>query len=613
MSGSERVGPDTLDRAAGESGPSSPALDREDRRARESAAPDRAPGAVRRFAGRPPILAGVGSLTTAIALFFALSTQAAAEPAYASVTQRGLREALEQPAGLRINELQLDLRALGRFYGPRDFAPAWDAGDGGSERASLLLQEVAAADAHGLDPERYHLRAIRARQASGGGAIEIELLLTDAFLRYATDVRVGRRPAGYGPQDWGILPSPFDAVAALTQGVRGPATFAALLASLPPPMKDYRWLVEGLRRYRAIAARGSWPLVPPGALLRSGDDDIRVAAVRARLAAEDEFVPGTAESRYDDRLAEGLRRFQARHGLVIDGIVGPATVRALNVPVADRIQQIIMNLERWRWLPRDLGPRFVAVNAADATLQVVADGQAVLTSRVVVGDLRHPTPMMQARLDAIVFNPPWNVPASIAVEEMLPRLRANGRYLAENDIVILDKIDSDPFGLAVDWSVIPSDPFPFRLQQRPGPRNPLGRIKFDAPNRFDVYLHDTPGRSLFARRVRTASHGCIRVERAMDLAVYVLADGTGRWTRERVAEAIAVGGSQRIEVAQSLPVYILYWTAVAAPDGLVQFRDDVYGHDRRLAAMLAGAVLAPGPASPGGIGGCPSPGEEASR
>jgi L,D-transpeptidase YcbB len=308
-----------------------------------------------------------------------------------------------------------------------------------------------------------------------------------------------------------------------------------------------------------------------------------------------------------------VRRFQARHGLVADGIVGPATVRALNVPVAHRIQQIILNLERWRWLPRDLGRHYIAVNAADAMLQVVADGRTVLTSRVVVGDLRHPTPMVQARLDTVLLNPPWNVPTSIAVEEILPRLRANGRYLAENDIVILERRESDPFGLAVDWSAIPSEPFPFRLQQRPGSANPLGRIKFDAPNRFDVYLHDTPVRSIFARPVRTASHGCIRVERANDLAIHVLEDGTGRWTQQRVAEAIATGDSQRIVVARSLPLYVLYWTAFAAPEGHVEFRDDVYGRDRQLAAMLAGEVRVTRQAPPGDIGGCPSPREDGSR
>lgn len=565
------------------------------------------------MAGWRLVLAGVGSVSAAIVLLWAPAGRPTAEPTAGSVTQRGIRELLDRPAELRIDAARLDVRALRRFYRPRNFLPAWDGSHGGIERASLLLQALATADAHGLDPERYHLQAIRARQPHAGGrsTIEMEVLLTDAFLRYATDIRSGRRLAGELPEDWGILAPPFDAVTALTQGVRRAATFAALLASLPPPMEDYRRLVEGLRRYRAIAARDGWPLVPPGALLKPGDDDARVAAVRARLAVEDELVSGATETHYDDLLEEVVRRFQARHGLVADGIAGPATIRALNVSVADRIQQIILNLERWRWVPRDLGRRYIVVNAADATLQVVADGRPVLTSRVVVGDLRHPTPVLQARLDAVVLNPPWNVPTSIAAGEFLPRLRVNGRYLAENDIVILERRESDPFGLAVDWSAIPADPFPFRLQQRPGPDNALGRIKFDAPNRFDVYLHDTPIRSLFARSVRTASHGCIRVERAGDLAAYVLADGSGRWAGPRLAEAIAAGDSQRIEVARPLPLYVLYWTAFAGPDGLVQFRDDVYGRDRRLAAMLDGEARAPGPAPRGGTGGCPSPGEEA--
>ena len=563
---------------------------------------------VRRLAGWPPVLAGTGIVTATIVLLCALGARPAAGPTPGSITQSDIREMLERPAALHIDGLRLDLRALGRFYRPRGFAPAWVADDGGSDRASVLLQALAAADAHGLDPERYHIHPIRARQASAGGrgSIEIELLLTDAFLRYAADVRTGRRPSGYASADWGIRASPFDAGAALTEGVRRPATFATLLASLPPPMKDYQALVEELRRYHAIAAGGRWPLMPAGAALKPGDDDARIATVRARLAVEDELVSVTAETLYDDRLEDGVRRFQVRHGLVPDAIVGPATVRALNVPVGDRIQQIILNLERWRWLPRDLGPRYVAVNAADAMLQVVVDGQTVLTSRVVVGDPQHPTPVVQARLDAVVLNPPWNVPVSIAVEEILPRLRKNGRYLADNDIVILERRESDPFGLAVDWPAVPSEPFPFRFQQRPGPNNPLGRIKFDLPNRFDVYLHDTPARALFARPVRTASHGCIRVERARDLALYVLAD---RWTSQGLAEAIAAGDSQRIEVARPLPVYILYWTAFAAPDGLVQFRDDVYGRDRSLAAMLDGEARVPEPAPPGAIGGCPSPGE----
>jgi murein L,D-transpeptidase YcbB/YkuD len=558
----------------------------------------------------------VGRATASgVALLLLAAGPTEAEPAADVASRSRLRQALERPDALRIDERALDRPALSRFYQARDFAPAWSAADGGLERASVLLQAVMTADAHGLEPARYHLDALGARPAGRGDAppVEAELLLTDAFLRYATDLRAGRRPPGLEQPDWGIPAPPFDAVATLARALRRPTEWPALLASLAPPAPDYARLVEALRRYRAMAARGHWALMPPGPPLRPGDDDPRVAVLRARLAAEDETVSSGGETRYDGRVEEGVRRFQARHGLVVDGTVGPATVQALNVPAAERIRQIALNLERWRWLPRDLGRHYVVVNAADATLQVVVDGRSVLTSRVVVGDLRHPTPTLQARLQAVILNPPWNVPTSIAVEEILPRLRENPRYLAENHMVILERRDRDPFGLAVDWAAIRSDPFPFRLQQEPGPDNPLGRIKFDIPNRFDVYLHDTPTRSLFKRAVRTASHGCIRVERADDLALHVLADSTEGWTRRRLADAIASRGPSRIPVARALAVYILYWTAFVDPEGVVHFRDDVYGRDRRLADMLASRAAGPEPLGPQPVGGCPPPREEGAR
>ena len=552
-------------------------------------------------------------VTAAVAALLLTASIVPARPPGAAAGSHGIRERLERPGGLRIDGRPLDTRALTRFYRSRDFAPAWGAADGGIERAARLLGALAAGDAHGLDPAAYHLDAIRARGARPGD--EVDLLLSDSFLAYARDVRVGRLPPGLRDPDWGIPAPTFDPVAALARGVRAPpAAFPALLASLPPRAAGYGRLLEALGRYRAIAARGAWPPVPPGALLRAGDDDARVVAIRARLAAEDGLAAPAADTRLDGPLAEAVRRFQARHGLAVDGIVGPATVQALNVPAVERIRQIAVNLERWRWLPRDLGPRYITVNAADGTLWAVEAGRTVLVSRVVVGDRQHPTPVVQARVEAVVLNPPWNVPASIAAAEILPRVRENRRYLAENDIVILERAQSDPFGLAVDWSAVTAEAFPFRLQQQPGPDNPLGRIKLDIPNRFDVYLHDTPTRGLFARPVRTASHGCIRVERADDLAVHVLGDGTGRWTRQSLEEAIAAGGSPRIPVARPQPVYILYWTAFVGPDGTVHFRDDVYGRDRRLAAALAAGPGAPAPDPARGIGGCPPPRrEEASR
>jgi L,D-transpeptidase YcbB len=512
-------------------------------------------------------------------------------PTAGSVRAVDLREALERPDGPRVERESLDVQALRRFYRRRGFAPAWGVDGAGMERAARLVEALANASAHGLDPRDYHLDVIRNRRtdAHDDAGIERELLLTDAYLRYAAHVRVGRvRPEQAG-QDWGIATSRFDAAGSLTVALQEPLSFPALLRSLPPPADGYARLVNALARYRALAARtGGWPVVPPGPLLRPGGNDARIPRLQRRLATEDDLTTPSSRDDYDAALEGAVRRFQARHGLEIDGIVGPKTLRALTVPVSDRIRQIELNLERWRWLPRDLGRRYIMVNAADATLEVVEDGRMVLASRVVVGDLRHPTPMVQSRLDAVIFNPPWNVPLSIAVEEMLPRLRRSPRYLADNDIVILDRRETDPFGRAIDWSTVPSDPFPFALQQQPGPKNPLGRIKFETPNRFDVYLHDTPVRSLFARMARTSSHGCVRVEQARQLADYVLSGPGTSWNSRTIDEAIATGHTQRVPVRRQLPVYVLYWTAFVDADGAVHFRHDVYGRDQRLATALAG-------------------------
>jgi murein L,D-transpeptidase YcbB/YkuD len=296
-----------------------------------------------------------------------------------------------------------------------------------------------------------------------------------------------------------------------------------------------------------------------------------------------------------------VRRFQARHGLEADGLVGSLTRRTLNVPLAVRLQQIELNLERWRWLPRDLGPRYVVVNAAAAMLSMVEASRGVLSSRVIVGDPDHPTPVLASEIRALVLNPAWTIPDSIVAAEIVPALQRDPRYLRDRDIVVLDRLATDPHGLWVDWTAVPArEPLP-RLQQRPGPTNPLGRIKFDLPNRFDVYLHDTPSTALFARPVRARSHGCVRIERALELAALALA-GHELADRQGLEHALATGGTRRVPLARPLPVYFLYWTAFVE-DGTLHFREDVYGRDRRLAVALGAAAPPPSPSS---VVGCAS-------
>jgi murein L,D-transpeptidase YcbB/YkuD len=520
-----------------------------------------------------------------------------------------VQDLLQRGDTLRVDGREITVAPLARFYRAREFAPAWGPDGDGLRRAELTLETLGRADDHGLAASDYVSIALRrrAQPATGVEAAERELLLTDALLRYAADVRGGRiRPAAAQP-DWGIpeRPPP-DLAAGLAAAIEGDS-LQAWLAALPPPHAGYARLVEALRRYRVVADRGGWPVIPPGPPRAAGSTDDRLARLRERLRLEGDLEAGADDA---EALAQAIRRFQRRHGLPADGVAGAETVRALNVPLARRTRQVAANLERWRWLPRELERRHVAVNAADATLAVIDAGRPVLASRVVVGDREHPTPVVETRIMRVVFNPPWTVPLSIAVEEFLPRLRDNPRFLADLDVVILERLQDgsgDPHGLAVDWSLVSPVRFPFRLQQRPGGGNPLGRIKLDSPNRFDVFLHDTPIPELFERADRALSHGCVRVERAREITAFVLA-GQAAGRPAAMERAMETRITTTVAVARPLPVYLLYWTAFVDGEGRLQLRDDVYGRDARLAAALArraGLVAARATGGPGARSGEP--------
>ena len=249
---------------------------------------------------------------------------------------------------------------------------------------------------------------------------------------------------------------------------------------------------------------------------------------------------------------------------------------------------IMANMERWRWLPRKLEPDRIIINAADASLQLWLAGRLVLTSRVIVGRPDSPTPVLRAEGAGLTLNPSWTVPQSIANKEILPKLKRNHAYLASQDMILLNGPPGDPHGLHVNWRAIPAGKFPYQIRQIPGPRNPLGRIKLELPNRFDVYLHDTPGKAAFARPARALSHGCVRVEQILPLASYALNADLN--AEEQISQALGTGQTQYIPLQRRLPVYFLYWTAFPDAQGKIQFRPDIYGRDRRLiAALHAGA------------------------
>ena len=324
--------------------------------------------------------------------------------------------------------------------------------------------------------------------------------------------------------------------------------------------------------------------MPDGPTLKPGMRDLRVPTIAARLAATGDLVLGAIDETsqdYDEVLARAVQRFQARHGLATDGVLGPSTHAALAVPVAERVEQLRINLERARWVFNELNGDYVSVNIAAFRLDLVRGGNVQWTTRVVVGQPYRRTPVFKSTMRYLVFNPTWTVPSTIFLKDLLPEQRRNPEYLPSRNIDIFDANEARIDPATIDWAARRN--FPFRFVQRPGPTNALGRVKFMFPNAQFVYLHDTPSRDLFSRSSRAFSSGCIRVEHPLELARQLLGPG---WTEQRIAELIAAGNTETVFLGQPIPVMLLYSTVEVDADGRVYFWPDVYARDAAVKAGL---------------------------
>lgn len=486
--------------------------------------------------------------------------------------------------------------ALRAFYASRGFQPIWTNPETGAlPRASALWQAVQAADEDGLEPADY--------LTEGEGSLflatdeanlaRLEAALSWAYVRLASDLASGRTvPSEVDPEHY-VHPIDIDPAAALAAAAAAEADeIGALVAANAPQTEAYRKLKAALQTYRAIQRLGGWTVMSGGEIMRPGDRGPRIAELRRVLAERGEALPVAsspeAETVFDPDLEAAVTAFQRRHGLKPDGHFGPNTLSALNAPVGQRIEQIKINMERRRWMPDHLGARYAFVNLADFRLEVKFDGETVFETRVVVGREADRTPVFSDRMTYIVINPYWNIPPSIARDEMLPQLRRDPYALLEKGIRVFsgwgaDAVEIDP-GM-IDWTQVSGRRFPFKLRQDPGDQNALGRVKFMFPNHFNIYLHDTPSKSLFERTVRTFSHGCIRVEDPLRLAQLLLADDP-MWPPGRLEEQIASDERRTVGLRRPLEVHLTYLTAWVDDAGVVQFRNDVYGRDRRLVTAL---------------------------
>ena len=485
-----------------------------------------------------------------------------------------------------------------QFYQKRGDTLAWIDDRKPRPEMDELIRVLQAADKEGLDPALYNVPTLTARREEAGRgflnakgfnedeAAKLDVWLTYLYLSYASDLTNGISGLSHADPSWKLRDKKTDPAPLLEKALEE-RRVAKSLEELLPNHLQYTRLRDALAKYRDIAQKGGWGALPADLKLKPGQSHPAVPALAKRLAVTGDYTGSIDEQNqeYGADLQEAVKRAQRRHGLEPDGAVGRAVVAQLNVPVEERVRQIGLNLERWRWLPRDLGERHILVNIPEYRLEVWEGDKVPLSMRVVVGKKDTPTPIFADDMTHVVFSPYWNVPPDIVKNETIPSALRDPAFLQRTNMEVLDKS-----GKPVDPSSIDMDAVgDYRFRQRPGSSNSLGLVKFMFPNSFNVYLHDTPADSLFARATRSFSHGCVRVEQPEQLAQYVLKDKP-EWTPERISEAMHAGAERTVKLGSPLPVYLGYWTARVSADGIVQFRDDLYGIDGRQMTLLTNAT-----------------------
>ena len=491
---------------------------------------------------------------------------------------------------------------VSQFYTANQGAPVWTGAD---NRANLmaLISAVRNSSAHGLIPDHYHPSILEGAfveaNSTDTSSTLTDAFLTDVYFTLAHHLRYGKVDPLTIESTWSISRPAFNAPAYL-QSALAEARISESLEALAPEHEEYLRLQEGLAYYSGAGAEGGWSSINGGAplneALRPGDQGAHVAELRARLEATGDLTTRHAPSDpqlndlYTEDLEVAVRRFQRRAALPADGIVGAETLERLNQSPAERVDQIRATLERWRWIPTDLGARHIRVNIASFQLEAWEDGTRIRTHGAIVGRTYRRTPVFSADLQYLIVNPWWETPYSIAVRDKLPQFRSDPDVIPAMGYEIRDAEDQIVDSAGIDWDNVSASQFPYRIRQAPGPLNALGQIKFIFPNQHNVYIHDTPSRNLFAEGRRDFSSGCIRIENPLELADWVL-NGAQNWSPKELRTVTESGAETRIDLNRSIPVHILYFTTLVDNQGRLQFLDDIYQRD---AAVLAALNAAPG-------------------
>lgn len=521
-----------------------------------------------------------------VPLLFSASTQA--ETKWDTESSRYLEQLLKNNPG-RLREL--NQAAITDFYRQRQYRLLWSDDTDRLDRAYDLLQVIIHAQDEGLEPSDYYLDVIRGywNSVQLGDSVQLDLLLSAALYRYADDVYAGRFDPGKVDTEWNIQNDPID-IPGLFVKVARRTSIEDILKQLSPQHAGYQRLKEQLRHYRELEQQGGWQRLPWGPVLELGVQHEQVLALKRRLEVSGDLVdhPFPEMDLFDRWLEQAVVHFQQRHGLKADGRVGPQTRRSLNISVSDRIRQIRINLERWRWLPRDLGKRYLMVNMTGFELYIIENEAVVFSMPVIIGKTYRATPAFSGLVSYMEYNPYWTIPINLVFEDIIPRQIDDPSYLERKSIKLYrgwtKPREVDP--QTVDWRRLNEKRFPYWLRQEPGPKNALGRIKFIVSNPYEIYLHGTPDTHLFDRVIRNFSSGCIRVKDPVALAAFLLNDGS-RQQQEEVLENIHQGTNQGVILPIAVPIYLVYWTSWVDQDGTLNFRKDIYNRDTLLNELFS--------------------------
>lgn len=506
-------------------------------------------------------------------------------PAQAQGLREVVRERVEQlrdagPSGPKLEGVSLT-EGIARFYEQRDFAPAWN----DRSRQAALITELRGLAADGLDPRDYALEQVEKGPVSADpdGIAAYDLATTRSYLLALAHLFRGKVDPGSLDAQWNFdarTMTPDQALGYMIDAVKT-GNIAAVFKGARPDHPAYERLRAALVRLRAVEAAGGWTAIPGGPTLKPGMDDPRVALLRKRLAATGDIDADSGATLYDAGLEAAVKRFQEEQYLDADGAIGPGTRSALNVPVAKRIDQVRVNLERGRWLLHELHDDFVLVDIAGFHINLFRKGESVWSSRVQVGKPYRSSPVFKSEITYLTLNPTWTVPPTILREDVLPKVRRDPKYLERNRIRVLDAAGQELDPKKVNWA----KPGAITLRQDSGEGNSLGRAVIRFANPYAVYLHDTPHRELFGASQRAFSSGCIRVENVLELVRLLLNDPA--WDQAAIDATLADPTTRSVRLAKPLPILLAYWTIDVPENGRVGFKADIYDRDAPLLRALA--------------------------